>query len=86
MKLDSYLIQEAYSRGDWLEAARLVAGDPALALEESQIRVLTHSNNVPEVIVDFQNIRRRWSSILGRIEQEEAFIIYQKPRLTVFTN
>lgn len=86
MKLVNYLIREAYDRRDWLEAARLVYGDPHLQLFDWQIRVCRHEDNIPEVIVQHGETRWRWSTMNSGVKMEDGFGYYALPRLTIFTN
>jgi len=84
MKLTNYLILEAYNKRHWLEAARLVCGEPHLELFEWQIRLYRHLRNLSEVIVDHGNTRWRWSP-MGGVKIEDSLGYHALPLLTIFT-
>jgi len=84
MKLIDYLIREACAAKDWQQVARLVCDNPHLDTEDWQIRVYSHPNNIPEVIVEHGGFRRRWSSIkTGVITDRESYFL-GPPRVIAF--
>lgn len=84
MKLTDYLIKEAFSKSDWKEAARIVWGDPHSDIEDCHVRVYRHPDNIPEVIVDRGDVRRRWSSLKPGVTTEENFCISAPSMIIIF--
>jgi len=86
MKLNNYLIQEAYDAQDWQLACRLVSGDERLEISECEFRIFRDPENIPEIIIDHYDQRLRWSIYLGKVNREVMLMHYVIPRILVYTH